>query len=221
MKNVSAIIVAAGEGRRFGSPKQFSILKGKPILDWSLETFNIHKEVNEIILVLADLSQKERFFARYNKVVAVVRGGKERQDSVLRGFNRIAPDKTEIVLIHDGARPLVGEDLISRVIEGARARQAVVPGLFLEDTVKEVVGGEVLRTIERARLFRAQTPQGFSYSLLKMSLQRAFEENYYGTDEAALVERTGKKVFVVPGNSRNIKITTPADLKIAEALLED
>ncbi|MDH7514062.1 MAG: 2-C-methyl-D-erythritol 4-phosphate cytidylyltransferase [Clostridiales bacterium] len=91
----------------------------------------------------------------------------------------------------------------------------------MEDTLKEVIEGAVLRTCERANLFRAQTPQGFSYSLLKMSLQKAYDEEYYGTDEAVLVERLGKKVFIVPGDPRNIKITTPQDIKIAEALLED
>jgi len=221
MKSVTAIIVAAGEGRRFGSLKQFALLKGKLILDWCLETFNGHKKVGEIVLVLPDLAEKEKFFARYKKVVAVVKGGKKRQDSVLQGFNQVDPRKTEIVLVHDGVRPLVGEDLISRVIQGAQAKQAVVPGILLEDTVKEVAEGEVFRTLEREKLFRIQTPQGFSYSLLKMSLQKAFDENYYGTDEARLVERLGKKVFIVQGDPRNFKITTPTDIRIAEALLDD
>jgi len=151
----------------------------------------------------------------------VVEGGEERQDSVLNGFKMINPKKAGIVLVHDGVRPLVSKDLITRVIEVAFKKGAVIPALPLEDTVKEVTGKQVLRTLERQELFKIQTPQGFSYSILKKALDKAQAEGYYGTDEAVLVERIGEKVAVVPGDPRNIKITVPEDLKIVEAYLED
>jgi 2-C-methyl-D-erythritol 4-phosphate cytidylyltransferase len=221
MDRVSAIIVAAGRGERFGSPKQLSLLKGKTVLDWSLEKFEAHEAVDEIILVLKEEQGKEKILAHYKKIVAVVQGGKERQDSVLNGFKMINPEKTGIVLVHDGVRPLVSQALISRVIEATFKKGAVIPGLLLEDTVKEVVGKEVIKTLERQELCRVQTPQGFSYSILKKALNKAQEEGYYGTDEASLVERTGERVYVVPGDPTNIKITVPGDLRAAEAFLDD
>jgi len=221
MERVSAIIVAAGKGARFGSPKQLSMLKGKSVLDWTLEKFESHEAVDEIILVLRKEQEKRGSLAHYKKITAVVEGGEERQDSVLNGFKMINPKKAGIVLVHDGVRPLVSKDLITRVIEVAFKKGAVIPALPLEDTVKEVTGKQVLRTLERQELFKIQTPQGFSYSILKKALDKAQAEGYYGTDEAVLVERIGEKVAVVPGDPRNIKITVPEDLKIVEAYLED
>lgn len=221
MKKVSAVVVAAGEGKRFGAPKQFSLLKGKPVLDWSLEKFENHESVDEIILVLKDEARREKILARYKKIAAVVEGGERRQDSVFKGFSLIDPRKAGIVLVHDAARPLVDTGLISRVIEAALEKGAAIPALPLKDTVKEITGQEVCRTLERERLFKVQTPQGFSYSILKEALEKAQQENYYGTDEAALVERMGKRVYVVQGNPKNIKITVPEDIKLAEVFLED
>lgn len=221
MKRVSVIVVAAGEGKRFGFSKQFALVKEKSVLDRCLEKFEVHEQVTEIILVLKGGPQKGEFIKRYRKVVAVARGGRERQDSVLSGFNQIDPEKAEVVLVHDGVRPLVGEDLISRVIEATLTKGAVVPAIPVEDTIKLVEGQEVSRTLDRTGLFRVQTPQGFFYSILKAALDKAKEENFYGTDEAFLVERTGKKVSIIQGDPKNIKITTPEDLKIAEAFLED
>lgn len=220
MTKVSAIIVAAGKGARFGSPKQFAMLRGRTVLDWCVERFDRHEGVEEIILVLPSEEQKEKFFETSRKITAVVRGGTKRQDSVLQGFSRVRPENAEVVLIHDGARPLVGKELISRIIETAAKKGAAVPALPIEDTVKEVEGEIVLSTPERRKLVRVQTPQGFSYSLLKRSLQKAKDENYYGTDESVLVERMGEKVFVVKGDPRNIKITSPEDLAVAEVLFD-
>ncbi len=221
MSEVTAIIVAAGEGKRFGLSKQFVLLGGKPILDRCLEMFEAHKKVTEIVLVLKDVSLKKEYLDRYRKIVAVAKGGKRRQDSVLSGFNQVDPEKSEIVLVHDGVRSLVSEDLIDRVIEAAREAGAAVPAIPVEDTIKLVEGNEVSRTLDREKILRVQTPQGFSYPILKAALDKAKEENFYGTDEASLVERIGKKVFVVQGDPKNIKITTPEDLRIAEAFLED
>jgi 2-C-methyl-D-erythritol 4-phosphate cytidylyltransferase len=221
MSEVTAIIVAAGEGIRFGFSKQFALLGGKPVLDRCLEKFEAHKKVAAIVLVLKDAGQEQEYLKRFGKIVVVAKGGKRRQDSVFSGFSQVDPKKTEIVLVHDGVRSLVSENLIDRVIEAARQAGAAVPAIPVEDTIKLVEGNEVSRTLERKQLFRVQTPQGFSYPILKEALDKAKQENFYGTDEASLVERIGKKVFVVEGDQKNIKITTPEDLKIAEALLED
>jgi 2-C-methyl-D-erythritol 4-phosphate cytidylyltransferase len=151
----------------------------------------------------------------------VVKGGEERQDSVSLGFRAIEPRRASIVLVHDGARPLAGRDLVERVIEQTRQKGAVIPGLLLDETIKEAAAGEVLGTLDRTRLFRVQTPQGFFYPLLKRALEKAKADHFYGKDEAALVERLGERVFVIDGDPRNIKITVPLDLKIAEAFLAD
>lgn len=220
MKRVSAIIVAAGEGQRFGSPKQFAPLGGKLVLEWCLEAFEAHTEVDEVVLVVKDVAKGKEYLQRYGKVSAVVRGGEKRQDSVLSGFRQLDPAQAEIVLIHDGVRPFVSGALISRVIQAARERGAAIPVIPVEDTIKIVEGKEVKRTPEREKLFRVQTPQGFLYSTLKKALDKASEEGFYGTDEASLVERTGEGVAVVRGDVRNIKVTTPGDLKMAEVFCE-
>lgn len=221
MKRVSVIVVAAGQGRRFGSPKQIALLNGKYVLDWSLETFESHEGVDEVILVLRKGDETKDYTRRYGKIVSFARGGARRQDSVLSGFRRIDPEKAGLVLVHDGARPLVSGELLSRIIEAVRKKGAVVPALPLEDTVKLVEEQEVMQTLEREKIYRCQTPQGFFYATLKEALDQAEKDNFYATDEAALVERLGQKVWIVPGEPRNIKITTPADIKIAEAFLED
>jgi len=219
--SVIAIIVAAGEGRRFGFSKQFALLRQKPVLEWCLDKFEAHKQVKEIVLVLKDETKKEKLLKRYRKIRAVAEGGEKRQDSVIAGFSQIDPEMAEIVLVHDGVRPLVKSDLISLVIDATMEQGAAVPVIPVEDTIKLIEGKLVCQTLDRSCLFRVQTPQGFSYSVLREALDSAREASFYGTDEAALVERIGKKVSVVQGDPRNIKITTPLDLRLAEALLED
>ncbi len=220
MRRVSAIIVAAGEGKRFGSPKQFASLGGKPLLDWCLEAFESHEEVDEVVLVVKDEAKGKEYLQRYGKVSAVVRGGEKRQDSVLSGFQQLDPVQAEIVLVHDGVRPFIRSALISRVIQAARERGAAIPVIPVEDTIKIVEGEDVKQTLEREKLFRVQTPQGFLYSTLKKALDKASQEGFYGTDEASLVERAGERVTVVQGDARNIKVTTPEDLKMAEVFFE-
>jgi len=220
MSGTSAIIVAAGAGKRFGEPKQFAYLRAKPVLEWTLERFEAHPEVEEIVLVLPDEQDLKHYRMRYGKILDIVRGGEKRQDSVWQGFRLLTASAPEVVLVHDGARPLVGPDLISRVIAAARADGAAVPVLPIEDTVKEVRDGRVAGTVDRTLLFRAQTPQGFRYDVLKKALDAARRDRFYGTDEAALVERVGLPVTAVAGDPRNIKITTPVDIPIAEALLD-
>jgi 2-C-methyl-D-erythritol 4-phosphate cytidylyltransferase len=221
MSRVTAVIVAAGEGKRFGSAKQFASLRGKSVLDRTVETFQNHPEVDEIILVLPDENEAAQYPRRYPKVAAVVRGGRRRQDSVRLGFERVKPEDGAIVLVHDGVRPLVGPDVISRVIGETRKSGAAIPIVPVEDTIKEVKGGKVVRTVDRGKLCRVQTPQGFTYPVLEKIVRRAQAEGHEATDEAGLAEKMGIEVRAVQGDPRNIKLTTPADIKLAEAFLGD
>ena len=220
MSGASAIIVAAGAGTRFGEMKQFAYLRAKPVLEWTLERFETHAGIEAIVLVLPDEQDLKHYRMRYAKIVDIVRGGEKRQDSVWQGFRILSASAPEVVLVHDGARPLAGADLIDRVIAAARADGAAVPVLPIDDTVKEVRDGRVVATVDRTLLFRAQTPQGFRYDVLKKALDAARRDRFTGTDEAALVERLGLPVTAVAGDPRNIKITTPVDIPIAEALLD-
>ncbi len=221
MSRVSAIIVAAGKGKRFGSLKQFSLLKGRPVLDWSLEAFDVHEEVSEIILVLEDDSQGKLYLDRFQKISSVASGGKRRYDSVYAGFLKTCLSGDDIVLVHDGVRPLVGKDLIHDIIAAARKSGAAVPVIPMEDTVKQCDRHRIIKTMDRDKLKRAQTPQGFRYSILKQAFEKACETDMSGTDEAYLVEKLGLEVLTVHGEPKNIKITTQEDLKIAEGFIED
>jgi 2-C-methyl-D-erythritol 4-phosphate cytidylyltransferase len=216
----AAIVVAAGAGKRFGQMKQFVYLRGKPVLEWTLEKFEAHGEIGSIVLVLPDEQDRKHYQIRYKKIVDVIRGGEKRQDSVWQGFRLLEQAKPELVLVHDGARPLVDAGLISRVITEARAGGAAVPVVPLDETTKEVREGRVVQTLDRSRLFRVQTPQGFLYPVLAKALEAARRDRFYGTDEAMLVERVGLPVRAVAGDPRNVKITTPLDIRIAEALLD-
>lgn len=218
MSNVTAIIVAAGEGKRFGSSKPYAVLKGKRILDHSLETFDRHPGIFDIILILREIGQKAFFLDKYTKLKTVAKGGERRQDSVLSGFQHIDPARTDIVLVHDAARPLVKAELIDKIIDAAKAKGAAIPVLPVSDTVKRIEGNRVSRTIDRRGLYSIQTPQGFSCKILGRAFEEVLEDSETYTDEAALVEKLGVDVFAVPGDPRNIKITVPGDLKIAEAL---
>lgn len=221
MIRTAAIVVAAGAGKRFGEPKQFAYLRGKPVLEWTLEAFEGHPEVDAIVLVLPDEQGLKHYRLRYPKVRDCVPGGEKRQDSVWQGFRLLAAkEPPEIVLVHDGARPLVRAELISRIIAVAGIDGAAVPVLPLEDTLKEAREGRVARTVDRTFLARAQTPQGFRFEVLKKALEAARRDRFYGTDEAALAERLAIPVTAVAGDPRNIKITTPIDMNIAEALLD-
>jgi 2-C-methyl-D-erythritol 4-phosphate cytidylyltransferase len=220
MERVAAIIVAAGEGRRFGRAKQFAPLAGRPVVDWAIEAFARHPQIDELIIVLPDENRADEIKSRWSKVKAIVRGGQERQDSVSRGLEAVSPEMT-IVLVHDGVRPLVQAELISRVIEASCQEGAAIPGLPIEDTVKIVEEGVITRTINREQLVRAQTPQGFRKKLLEEAFDQARKDGYYGPDEASLVERIGGRIKIVPGDRTNIKITTPEDLKVAEVWLNE
>jgi len=218
MTRTAALIVAAGSGVRFGGPKQFALLEGRPLVEWSCAAFQTHPHVDGIVLVLPDAAGGEEYLRRFPKILQVVPGGPRRQDSVAAGFSRLRAGETKLVLVHDGARPFVSAGLIDRVLEAAERTGAAVPVVFSEDTLKDVEGGRVVRTIDRGRVGRAQTPQGFRHELLARALAEAGREGVTGTDEAFLIERLGAPVEAVTGEPENIKITTLLDLAAAEAI---
>ena len=221
----SAIIVAAGTGTRLGAekPKQFLEIHGKPIIIHTLERFENCPAVDEIILVLAndEIESFQTDVKKYNlkKLSKIVAGGKSRAESVFNGLNAIDAEQTEIVAVHDGARPLVSSAEITATIEKARETGAAWLVAKVTDTIKEVAGEKIIGTIDRANLRRALTPQGFRYKILK----QAFDENNFNeaaTDECLLVEKLGYEIATIEGNARNIKITTREDFTIAEVFLK-
>ena len=218
---VTAIIVAAGEGKRMGEdiPKQFLLLKEKPILWHTLYAFQYSAAIDEILLVInPDWEQESNNIAKeFSKVKCVVFGGKTRQASVWAGLKTIK--QTDIVLVHDGVRPFVSKNLIKRVIEGVYKWEAVVPVLPVKETIKWVEGSVIKKTIPRDYLYSAQTPQGFKYLLLKEAYVQAQTRKWLFTDDASLLEKIGVRVHVVLGEPYNIKITTIEDLKWAEAII--
>lgn len=221
MINVSVIIVAAGSGKRFGRPKQFVSLKGKPVLEWSLEKFSRHKQISQIILVVPKGSQINDIKQRYPKIMEIAEGGETRQESVAAGFKCLSLNPKDVVLVHDAARPLVSPGLIERVISAVIKSGAAIPLIPVEDTVKEMKDNRVLRTVERSHLYLAQTPQGFLFQLLQKTLKETADKKWIGTDEASLVEFMMEKIVGVQGEKSNIKITSAVDLKIAEGLIEN
>jgi len=220
-----AVIPAAGQGLRMGTSlqKQFLDLRGKPILAVTIEVFERCAGIDGIILVTPadrlDFCRNE-IVARYHfrKVRDVVPGGEQRQDSVFNGLCAV-PEATDLVAIHDGVRPLVTVELIERTILAAYDRGAALAAQPAQETVKlSQDGATVSRTLDRNRIFLAQTPQTFRLSLILEAHRKAGERQFYATDDAMLVEELGYAVQIVPGIPQNVKITTPADLRLAEAL---
>ncbi|HZH34230.1 MAG TPA: 2-C-methyl-D-erythritol 4-phosphate cytidylyltransferase [Pyrinomonadaceae bacterium] len=220
-----AIIVAAGQGKRFGSekPKQFLELAGKPVVIHTLERFENCAAIDEIVLVLPS-SETAIFFelaAKYDlrKLKSIVAGGETRAESVWRGLQAISYANTEIIAVHDGARPLVTGEEITRTIEKAGETGAAILVSPVTDTIKEINGDLILKTVERSNLRRALTPQCFRAEILRRVFENAANFTVAATDESFLVEKAGVSVSIVEGSSRNIKITVPEDLKIAELFL--
>ncbi|MCF6461422.1 2-C-methyl-D-erythritol 4-phosphate cytidylyltransferase [Clostridium sp. Cult3] len=225
---ISAIIAAAGMSNRMGSKinKQFISINDKPILAHAIEKFERCKYVDEIIVVAKEdeieYCRKE-IVRRYNfnKVTKIVRGGKERQDSVYNGILAL-DERCDIVLSHDGARPFVKMENIVDGIKSASEHGACVVGVPVKDTIK-VVGNHnnIDKTPNRDLLWAAQTPQCFKKHIIMEGYRRAIEDGFVGTDDGAIVERLGLDVKMVMGSYENIKITTPEDLIIAESLVKD
>lgn len=219
----AAIVPAAGRGSRFGSSdnKVWADLCGRPVLEWSVSAIAAHPAILGVVLVAAagDRARAEALAARVPRVLTVVTGGATRAESVQAGL-RALPDTTDIVLVHDGARPLVSRATISHVLEGVIEHGAAVPGLPVADTVKRVSGdGVVVENVSREGLWSVQTPQGALRELLERAYSEAFEADAPPTDEAGLLERSGVPVHVVLGDPDNVKITVPEDLERAAAAL--
>jgi 2-C-methyl-D-erythritol 4-phosphate cytidylyltransferase/2-C-methyl-D-erythritol 2,4-cyclodiphosphate synthase len=221
----AAIIPAGGTGRRMGGglPKQYLPAAGVPILVRTLRTFQNSPVIDEIILAVPpqDREKVRRGIVeseRFSKVSLVLAGGNERQDTVRNALRHLREDHS-IVVIHDGVRPFVTEELLQRSVEAALACGAVTTGIAVKDTVKEVgKDGQVIRTVPRQGLWLTQTPQAFRREILLSAYERAAAEGFYGTDDAMLVERMGVPVRMIPGSLDNIKVTTPEDLLQADLL---
>jgi 2-C-methyl-D-erythritol 4-phosphate cytidylyltransferase len=229
---VIAIVPAAGLGRRFGSGtnKPFQTLGEKPLIVWSLKALEAVEEICEIIPVLKseDMELVQRLLEEegFSKIKRIAAGGKERQDSVYNGLKHIE-DKNSIVLIHDGVRPLIStylvEELIKQMSEAVRNKEecdGIIPGVPVKDTIKETEDGFVKKTLKRGSLWAVQTPQVFPCKTILNAYDKAERERYYATDDAALIERYGGKIKIVMGSYANMKITTPEDLVVAEALVK-
>ncbi len=220
--HVSAIIAAGGAGARFGAdrPKQLLHLAGHPILSRSVGAFLTCAAVHDIVVALPpDLAGEPPPYLRSDaKPVEVVAGGARRQDSVANAFARVA-DRAAIVVIHDAARPLVSDDLIRRTVDAAARFGAAIAAVPARDTVKlSDVDGMITGTLPRQAIYLAQTPQAFRVDVLRAALARSTADAD-ATDEAMLAEQAGHRVRLVDGDPRNLKITTPDDLAMAEAIL--
>jgi 2-C-methyl-D-erythritol 4-phosphate cytidylyltransferase len=223
---ISAIIVAGGSGKRFDHrlPKQFVALSGKPIISHSLEVLSSNKEVTELIIVaprsyLNYCRDKIIKKLKSKKPVMVVSGGKCRQESVRRGLEQVSQD-ADFVLVHDAVRPMIRREKIEELIKIAIKKKAAILAVPIRDTVKEVSRKGIVKTFPREKFWLAQTPQLFEAKLLQKAYRKAEREGFQGTDCASLVERLGIKVALVEGSNENLKITTKADLRLAETLLE-
>lgn len=242
---VLVIIPAAGLGTRMAPmpsamdpkskkahpSKQFTELAGTPILIHTLRAFAAIDEISEIWIALRE-NEIEGFRERLEteakdvlrKKIELVVGGEHRQQSVEHALSAIAAAPDDIVLVHDAVRPLVSAEIIRDVIEAARKYGAAIAGLPAVDTVKQVErtseGAIIKATIPRAGVVLAQTPQGFRYDVIKKVFEEATADGFMGTDEASLAERSGHEVAVVMGSPRNIKITTPGDMELAEFYLK-
>jgi 2-C-methyl-D-erythritol 4-phosphate cytidylyltransferase len=220
---VAAVVVAGGEGRRMGGGvrKQYMDVGGVPVLLRAVRSFLAHPAVAEVVVVLPpdDLAAPPPWLEGAG--VRLAAGGAERGDSVRNGLLALESDAA-LVLVHDGARPFVTADVIDRVIAGCADGWGAAAALPVADTLQEVdARGRIVATPDRGRFRRAQTPQGFPRAALLEAYRRAAADGWSGTDDAAVFARAGGRVRVVDGAERNLKVTTPEDLRVAEALASD
>jgi len=226
LAKVSALVVSAGQGKRMGGcvSKQFLEIAGRPLLAYALDKFQAHPLIEEIVVVtraeeIAYCQEKIIDKYGFTKVSKLVSGGKERQDSVYRGLLAL-PEDTEWIVVHDGVRPLISPEVITRVLQVAYAKGAAIVGVPAKDTIKIISGEQrVLETPPRQTLWHIQTPQVFKREILVRAYEEAITSSWKGTDDASLVERLGVPVFVVQGEYDNLKITTPEDLVYMQEML--
>jgi 2-C-methyl-D-erythritol 4-phosphate cytidylyltransferase / 2-C-methyl-D-erythritol 2,4-cyclodiphosphate synthase len=217
-------VPAAGRGERFGgnAPKALVPLRGRPLVEYALAALGAASTIDAVVVAappdaMDEVTQAARRAAGA-KLAAVVPGGADRQASVARGLDAL-PRETRIVLVHDGARPLTPVPLIEAVAAAAAADGAATAAVPVDETVKRGADGWVQTTVDREGLYRTQTPQGFQRAVLEAAHREAERTGFRGTDDAALAERLGCRVRLVPGSPVNLKVTVPADLQLAEALL--
>jgi len=220
-----AIILAAGKSQRLqGINKIFYQIREKPLIFYTILAFERNPLVHKIILVSRKKDFKRLFSLikkyKFKKIATITKGGKERQDSAFNGLKaaeRLEAKAGDLILFHNGANPLISQKEIKRVIETAKKYKTAVIGAVSKDTVKKVDKNKfVEKTIPRENIYLVQTPQVIEYKLAKMAFEKAFRDKFYGTDDVSLVERLGKKVKVVPGNSQNIKVTLLEDLNFVK-----
>ncbi len=218
---ITAVIPAAGSGKRFGENKQLKILGDRPLVFHTLRPFIDSELINEIVVVAPknDVQQLSRELKSMISVksVMVVAGGNTRQKSVFNGL-KAASDSSELICVHDAVRPFVTKELIEKAVNACSEHDGVIVAQSSTDTIKKVMDDQIMETLPRETIWRAQTPQVFSKSALQEALKMAEDENIQGTDEASLLERIGYQVGFVEGSSLNIKITTEEDWVFAEAI---
>lgn len=219
----TAILPAAGSGTRMGGQDKILMdLGGKPVIAHSLITLNQCPNIDEIIIVTREdlLLEIGSICKEYqiHKATKVLVGGAERSDSVLIGLNEVGPDTT-LIAIHDGARPFLTQSVLMEVLKAGEKTNAAVPAIPLVDTIKQANGNIVDQTLDRSTLWGVQTPQVFNADLIKGALTLAIQDGVAITDDCSAVERMGATVTLTAGDPRNLKITTPLDLVIAESIL--
>ena len=223
LKRCGAVIVAAGSASRMGGiDKVMAPLNGEPMIARTVRAFQNCDAISEIVVVTREdlILPVTSLCSGMDKVQAVVAGGSSRQESVHLGLNAMS-DKCKLVAIHDGARPLISWQVIDRVVRAANTYGAAAPAIPVKDTIKVVQGGVVKETPDRASLQAVQTPQVFDFDILRGALKKAKQDGAQVTDDCSAVERMGMAVKIVEGEERNLKVTTPLDLKIAQLLLEE
>ena len=223
LKKCGAVIVAAGSASRMGGiDKVMAPLGGEPMILRTVRTFQNCGAIKEIVIVTREdlILPITELCGGFDKVRAVVRGGDSRQASVKLGLSAFT-DKMELAAVHDGARPLVSEAVIDRTIRAAHTYGGAAPVVSVKDTIKVFEGGFIASTPDRETLRAVQTPQVFDLDLLRGALEKADKDGAAVTDDCSAVERLGFKIRLVEGEERNLKVTTPMDLKIAEMLLEE
>lgn len=222
---VTAIVVAAGNATRMGGSKQFVPLLGIPVIARTLMAFQACDGIHHLVVVAKeeDIPDIQTLAEQYGieKLYAIVAGGRERQDSVQNGLAAVPPE-TQYVAIHDGARPLITPDAIKLAVDAAKEHGAGAIGVSVKDTIKKVgPKGNILETVERSNLVAMQTPQVFDVVIYQKAVQYVTEHCCMVTDDCQMCELAGFPVYVVDGDYRNIKITTPEDVVIAEAFLQE
>lgn len=223
LKKCGAVIVAAGSASRMGGiDKVMAELGGEPMIKRTVRTFQESDVISEIVIVTRPdlIVPIMGLCAGFEKVKAVVAGGKSRPESVHLGLNALS-NKVKLAAVHDGARPLITWQVIDRTVRAANTYGAAAPAIPVKDTIKTVQGGIVKNTPDRESLRAVQTPQVFDFDMLRGALKKAVSEEAPITDDCSAVEMMGMSVKIVEGDERNIKVTTPMDLKVAEMLLEE